>query len=833
MSSNIIKIAIDLGTTNSSVAINIDGEIKIVSNKDRESTTPSVFGIHKSNNLVVGSKAYSMLFGQTSNEDQDNCKAEVKRIMGTSERVVFPRLDKTMSAEEISSEILKSLKSDVLARYPNIPTLGVVVTIPAHFSTVQAEATKRAAELAGFSHTVLLQEPIAAAMSYGFSNDKDHNWIVYDLGGGTFDVAVISSKGGILSCVNHCGDNFLGGKDFDWLIVDKILIPHIKSKFNVSDFDRGNKTLRGCFSILKGIAENAKKELSEFDKTTIEIDRIGNDNDGKEIFSTLEFTRDQLKSIISPLIDKTITLTKKAIDESGLDKKTIEKIVLVGGPTQIQFLRDRLSKDVGIAVDSSSNPMTAVAHGACVYAGSQIIPSEIIKANSQQENDGSIEIDLNYEPLTSDSEESVSGSIKLSKPDGEYYVQIQSEDGNYSSNKIKLKNGKFYQSIFVQPKKTNNYWIYLLDDKGNQLTLSQDSISITHGLSVSGAPLPLSIGVGITKKEFGFHTQVMEVIDQYFKKNSVLPLKDTKTYKTVRKLTKGDQSNVLPIKVFEGESETPDRNKLICEISLSGAQIPHDLPEGTDIDLTINVDISRAITVEAYIPSIDLRLDARGTTHDEDLEIDQLESDLENQEQRADNLSDVADTSSLQQQIDDIRESLKNAASDEDEKRKASSKLKDLKSSVDDAEKEKGLEVLEKEFEQKILGIKELIANQEPSEQIKRFEDEFYKVKAEGRAAIKNSDKIMLARINEQMFVFITRILQENPSFHVHRFKDLSNGNYQYTNDNEAQYFIKKGNASLETNDLEELKRCNRNLVSLLVEEDRKAATSRTSGITR
>jgi molecular chaperone DnaK len=208
------------------------------------------------------------LYKDPSNEEVKNYKPEVKRVMGTPEKFYFERVDVEMNAEQISAEILKSLKEDVLRKYPEFDTTGVVITIPAAFSILQSEATKRAGNLAGFKHVVLLQEPIAAAISYGFTSDRNENWLIYDFGGGTFDVALISSKDGVLSVLGHSGDNFLGGKNFDWEIVDKIIVPHLSKKFKLRTFSRDNEKYRGAFARLKYLAEKAKIELSQYEKVT-------------------------------------------------------------------------------------------------------------------------------------------------------------------------------------------------------------------------------------------------------------------------------------------------------------------------------------------------------------------------------------------------------------------------------------------------------------------------------------------------------------------------------------------------------------------------------------
>jgi len=244
--------------------------------------TPSVFGIDRSDNKVVGQKAYEKLFTRASEEEFVNNKAEVKRLMGTADTIRFERLDSSLTPEEVSAEILKSLKENVTRKYPDFSTIAAVITIPAYFSALQAEATKRAGQIAGFKHVVLLQEPLAAAMAYGFDNSENQNWLVYDLGGGTFDVALISSKDGILTVLENGGDNFLGGKEFDLKIVDEIIKPALLDKFKLKGFDRSSDKYRSIFARLKSIAEKAKIELSQYDKVILEVEDIGRDDDDKE-----------------------------------------------------------------------------------------------------------------------------------------------------------------------------------------------------------------------------------------------------------------------------------------------------------------------------------------------------------------------------------------------------------------------------------------------------------------------------------------------------------------------------------------------------------------------
>ncbi|HZC23660.1 MAG TPA: Hsp70 family protein, partial [Candidatus Binatia bacterium] len=611
-----IAIGIDLGTTNSSVAVNNNNAIEIVKKPGGVEYTPSVFGFDKAKNKVVGQRAYDSLYSDTTDAGVKNFKPEVKRIIGTPEKFYFERAGIEMTAEEISSEILKSLIQDILRKYPKFNTTAAVITIPAAFSVLQCEATKRAGNLAGFKHVVLLQEPIAAAISYGFVNTKNENWLVYDLGGGTFDVALISSKDGVLSVLGHNGDNFLGGKNLDWEIVDKILTPRITEAFSVENFRRDSKAHQSKFARLKFLAERAKIELSNYETIAIDVDGIGNDDAGNPIVLPIEISRQELEHLMGPLVNRTIDLCKQTLRESGLTSPSISKIILVGGPTQIPYLRQRLEADLNIQTDCSVDPLTVVARGACIFAMGQRIPDDEAQRKSALPA-STRALTLNYESLTAEVEQTVTGIVE-GLGEGPHYLTIQSDSGTFSGPKINLKNGKFFTSVTLEPNKSSLFWVYVFDASDNPITVDPESFTITHGLSISGAPLPHSIGVAISRKglqaAFGGSADVFE---RLIEKGSVLPTKKTEKYKTARALKKAQSDNPLWIRVGEGESETPDRNAFVCELGIKGTDLPRDLPAGTDVELSVEINEIRELSVTAYIPLVDLTLNARSTFVDE------------------------------------------------------------------------------------------------------------------------------------------------------------------------------------------------------------------------
>src|SRR5579885_885307 len=798
MSDKIITIGIDLGTTNSSIAVNIKGNIEIIKKPGGVEYTPSVFGFDKACNKIIGQKAYDYLFKYGSRDEDKNFKAEIKRQMGTPETVFFERPQVKMTPEEISAEILKNIKEDVLKKYPDFDTVAAVITVPAALSVLQSEATKRAGKLAGFKYVVLLQEPIAAAVSYGFQNVENENWLIYDFGGGTFDIALISCKDGILSVLGHNGDNFLGGKNVDWDIVDTIIIPKILEKHNLTNFTRKNEKYHNVFPRLKYSAESAKIELSQYEKTTVEIENIGKDDSGEEISLSVDISRLDLEKIIKPIIDRTIELTKDTLKETRINSSSIKRIILVGGPTQMPYLKERLANDLKIQVDSSVDPLTVVARGACIFGMSQKIPKEYlsneIKTTKEVKN-----ITLNHVTLTADTEESVSGIIEGLDESQQYYIQIQSESGTFSGPKTKINKGKFYYTLNIEPNKQNLFWIYVYDQNGNPVKISSDSFSITHGLSVSGVPIPHSIGVVIASRDYSSN-QMMNTCDTIFGKGSILPLKKTlDVYKTSRKLKKGEDAS-LDIDIVEGESTIPDRNTYLCQLGILGKELPHDLPEGTPVELTVEMNESRELAVNAYVPLLDMTVNARFTEKDEVVDLKQMASELELQRQRAQTISENC-SDEERKKIADIIQSvlngINNASSDEDEKRKANKQLKDLKILLDEIEEEKLMPQLIKEYNLRVDDLQQIINEFADEKEKGNLTTQLKNIRSESEKAIKAENKIMMIRINEQLSELRNKAIYSNPNAWVEYFKNIVN-NGNFTNEKEAQYYKAKGLMALE-----------------------------------
>ena len=828
-----ISIGIDLGTTNSAVAVNNNGVVEIVKKPGGVEYTPSVFGFDKAKNKVVGQKAYDSLYSDNSDTGVKNFKPEVKRVIGTPEKFYFERADIEMSAEEISAEILKSLMQDLLRKHSKIDTSAAVITIPAAFSVLQCEATKRAGNLAGFRHVVLLQEPIAAAISYGFGAGVNENWLIYDLGGGTFDVALISSKDGVLSVLGHNGDNFLGGKNLDWEIVDHILAPKIASSMTFANFRRDNKAHQSKFSRLKSLAEQAKIELSQYETTIVEVENLGNDDLGKPISISIKITRREAEEIMAPLITRTIDLCSQTLKESGIAATAVSKIILVGGPTQIPYIAQRLTADLAIPTDASVDPLTVVARGACIFAMGQRVPDD----ESRKERllpTGTYSLTLNYEALTSDDEQTITGIVSGLEA-GAYHIKIQSDSGTYAGPAVPLKNGKFFTSVTLESNKSNLFWIYLFDATSNPVAIDPDAFTITHGLSIAGAPLPHSIGVVVSKKGFEKGVGSIEVFERLIEKGAILPAKKTEKFRTVRGFKKAENDNPLWIRVGEGESDIPDRNAYVCELGIKGKDLPRDLPEGTDVELTVEINAIRELSVTAYIPLIDLRINARSTFIDELVKVDDVEQDLDAQISRAQAMSGSTSDDQKERIVTALTTasmSLQNARLDEDEKRKAVKQVRDLKQILDDTQQATALPQLIKDFNEGVTGAADLIAQVPDIDDRNKQVAQLAEIKIEGEKAVLEKDKILLTGINDRLQELSGRALFSLPATWIHQFRSLINeGNF--INLKESNYFIEQGQQAIEKNDIQALKRSCRGLIALRPTVKTQPIEINVSGITR
>ena len=316
-----IDYGIDLGTTNSAISRMEKGEPVIQKSLDtQKDTTPSCVAFNKKKSVLVGDSAFRAYRSErqralTKGTDI-NSFIEFKRTMGTDKKYYSSHMDKEYSSEELSAEVLKGLKSYVTDE----KIKSVVITVPAKFTINQKDATIRAAKQAGFEHVELLQEPIAASMAYGLdAKNKNGFWLVFDFGGGTFDAALLKVEEGIMKVIDTEGDNYLGGKNLDYAIVDEIMIPHIKENFSISKFLDDDKKAQNFRDALKFWAEDIKNQRSFKDEYDLYVDPgdAGEDDDGEEIEIDLRVNQEILKNTLEPIFQKAIDICKNLLNRNN------------------------------------------------------------------------------------------------------------------------------------------------------------------------------------------------------------------------------------------------------------------------------------------------------------------------------------------------------------------------------------------------------------------------------------------------------------------------------------------------------------------------------------
>ena len=347
-------IGIDLGTTNSCVAVMEGGKPVVITNAEGMRTTPSVVAFTKTGERVVGEPAKRQAV-----TNADKTISSIKREMGTDYKVTID--DKKYSPQEISAMILQKLKSDA-ENYLGEKVTEAVITVPAYFNDAQRQATKDAGKIAGLDVKRIINEPTAAALSYGLDNENEQRIMVYDLGGGTFDVSIIEIGDGVIEVLSTAGDNRLGGDDFD-NVITQYMLDDFKAKEGVD-----LSTDKMAMQRFKEAAEKAKKELSSSTTTNINLPFITATAEGPKHFE-MNLTRAKFNELTAYLVERTATPVSKALNDAGLNASELSKVLLVGGSTRIPAVQDKVKQLTGKEPFKGINPDECVAIGASIQGG--------------------------------------------------------------------------------------------------------------------------------------------------------------------------------------------------------------------------------------------------------------------------------------------------------------------------------------------------------------------------------------------------------------------------------------------------------------------------------
>jgi molecular chaperone DnaK len=597
-----VNYGIDLGTTNSLIAKYENGEVVLFKNPVGFSETlPSVVAYRK-DRILIGNKAKEYI-----TKDAINVFSNFKRKMGTDEKYYVVNIDENVTPIHLSSLVIKELKNFLIGQEK---LEACVLTIPASFDTMQSNATLQAGKEAGLQQVFLLQEPIAASLAYFNQKNNSANshgkWLVYDLGGGTFDVSLVQLSEADIKVIDSEGNNFLGGVDFDFLIIQKIIIPKIIEKTGNENFETELFTKYGPYEKLLYqllfLAEETKIELSLLAETEIEFSAEINDTTHDFIIS---ITIEDLNTIFRPKVKETIKLMNEVLSRNNLSTNDIEQIVLVGGSTYLPIVREELGLLFPSKINTSIDPTTAIAVGAAYYASTkyyQPLDNEIAPFNESEDamNEDSttkwtpsISIKLNYNSNTRDEEELL--IINCDGDTSDYSYRIIRKDGGFDTGMIPLKNKKSeFLNILSQSANQFSFKVYNHSEEINSLA---QIFTINHGkYSIDGQPIPHDICIEIDDIEN--NSTKLEII---FEKNSILPQKRTLYREITKTIKKGSTEKVI-ISILEGDRNArPASSLTIGCIEINGKQLDFDLLKGSDIEIQLSINESRILSAEVFL----------------------------------------------------------------------------------------------------------------------------------------------------------------------------------------------------------------------------------------
>jgi molecular chaperone DnaK len=593
-------IGIDLGTTNSAVCA-YDGEnVRLFKSPDQNDVTPSAIFIDKRSNKYVGKRAYD-----NAARNPENAATLFKRLMGTSTPVKLPAVDLVMTPEECSAEILRVLFGYMPEEIRNDPEIGTVITVPAAFNQMQKDATMAAAEMAGLGKVALMQEPVAAVMSVMRHRKGDGMFLVFDLGGGTLDIAIAESISGRVSLLAHGGIAMCGGRDFDRLLLDNIVKPWLQKNFELPEDFSADKRYATLRHMATWAAEKAKIDLSSSEEAVVTLDdselRI-KDESGADVFLDITVTRAVYDNLIASKLDEAIAAARETMEKVGLSPHDIGRVVFVGGPTQYKPLRDKVAFELGIAASTDVNPMTAVAEGAAVFA-------ESIDWSSQNRGrksgrgalaaGGGLDLSFNYQARTPDSKAKVVAKVGGKAAEGTAF-QVDSLDTGWSSGQVALKDGAVVEVPLAKPGE-NLFKVFVFDAVGGPLKLAQDKIVIARtAAQIDAIPASQSIGVEAREKIGG---RVM--LDYLIREGDQLPKKGRKTFKAEESLRAGAAGSIK-FKLWEGGIEDPvSDNRFIGMFEIKGSDFSDGvIAKGAELICEYEVLDSGNIVLEVTVASI-------------------------------------------------------------------------------------------------------------------------------------------------------------------------------------------------------------------------------------
>lgn len=800
-------VGIDLGTTNSAIS-SFDGENVRVwkSKKDQNDVTPSAIYIDKRGKRFYGKTAYLKAAQQP-----DRCATLFKRFMGTSTKIKVG--DEELTPEECSAEVLRELYRNLPEEIRESDEVGTVITVPAAFNQMQNAATIEAAKLAGIGNVSLMQEPVAAIMSVMKGHNDDANFLIYDLGGGTLDIAIAESTGGKVNLLAHGGIAMCGGRDFDRIIMNNVVVPWMREHYHLPDDLKSNEGYKKLMRIATYKTEVAKIELSGDESVNIEGETGVEDLDGEEVYLDIELTRDTYDKYINDLVMQSIETTRETIEKSGLMVQDIDRIIFIGGPTNYKPLRDKVVLEVGIPGSIEVNPMTAVSEGASIFAESIDWSTQEHgrKASREQvKSDTALGLGFRYVARTTEPQAKI--AIVLEQEVKGYTFEVSSIDTGWSSGSIELRN-RATVVVPLNKRGENRFSVVVYDDQGRKVPMEQNEIKISYTLATVGAILA-SHSIGIEVRENS--TSSASVLDYLVREGDTLPAKGQKIFRATENI-RAHSSNSINFKLWEGDIESDvEDNRFIGCMKITGDDFDYGMiMAGAEIICDYTVNDAGGIDLEISVPSISESFNSDKNFYsrqegqvDLDHVAGALNHDGKKVLEKIRSLGEKLGDSEYQEQLQKAGEMASEAINakqdrfDREELQHMGDNLLKIKRDLNKIRRENLVPIREKELSHLEEFYHDVIENHaNPAEK-----DQFQKLFHTAELAIEREDSEFERMLQEVRYRNYD-VLSHSDEFIVHDFERLiADDPYEYIDEDKFYQLKDAGNQAIQQNDIKTLR---------------------------